>query len=50
MEKLQIENVARSLAEHLHYSICWSEPMNGDDIEYLVETLNKELKYLNGDV
>ena len=45
---LQLEKVGKSAAEMIHYSMNWDEPMNGDDIETLVNAFKKEIKELNG--
>ena len=45
----QDERVAITMAELVHYALCWDEPMNGDRINDFTNSFKKELKQLNGE-
>jgi len=45
----QLKQIAKTHAESIHYCIAWNEALNGDEIEILTTTFNKELRELNGD-
>ena len=49
MNDYQIERVAKTTAELIHYSLCWEEPFNMDYIDCFVNALKQELMELNGE-
>jgi len=45
----QYAEVGKSLAELIHYTMAWDEPLNGYNIEEITKYFETELKILNGD-
>ena len=45
----QYETIGKTLAELIRYATAWEEPLNGDDIQIIVNSFQNELKMLNGD-
>jgi hypothetical protein len=43
----QYKQVGKTLAELVHYSLAWEEPLNGDNIEDIVSYFKEELQELN---
>ena len=46
----QFKQVGKSLAELVHYSMAWEEPLNGDNIDDIVSEFKKEFMELNGEI
>ena len=48
LDKEQLKLVGSTLAQSIHFSMNWVEPMNGDDIDEIVNAFREELDSLNG--
>ena len=48
MDREQKKLIGETIANLLHYSISWEEPMNGDDVEDIIEICKANLHALNG--
>jgi len=45
----QNQTTGKTLALLIFYSLCWEEPLNGDDIEEISGSFKDELKQLCGE-